>query len=44
MEKGNFGVLVGEIKDEIVTTPLEEVVNHPKELDRSLIELAKVLD
>ncbi|PKN90231.1 MAG: 6-phosphofructokinase [Chloroflexi bacterium HGW-Chloroflexi-7] len=44
MSKGNFGVLVGEIKDEIVTTPLEEVVNHPKELDRSLIDLAKILD
>lgn len=44
INKGNYGVLVGEIKDEIVTTPLEEVVSHPKELDRSLIELAKVLD
>lgn len=44
MVKSNYGVLVGEIKDEIVTTPLEEVVSHPKELDRSLIELAKVLD
>ncbi|MHB8088427.1 MAG: 6-phosphofructokinase [Anaerolineaceae bacterium] len=44
MSKENFGVLVGEIKDEIVTTPLEEVVNHPKELDRSLIDLAKILD
>lgn len=44
LDKGNYGVLVGEIKDEIVTTPLEEVVSHPKELDRSLIDLAKVLD
>jgi 6-phosphofructokinase 1 len=44
MDKGNFGVLVGEIKDEIVTTPLEEVVIHPKELDTKLIDLAKVLD
>jgi len=44
MAKGNYGVLVGEIKDEIATTPLEEVVNNPKELDRSLIDLAKVLD
>ncbi|MBA4385548.1 MAG: 6-phosphofructokinase [Anaerolinea sp.] len=44
MAKGNYGVLVGEIKDEIVATPLEEVVSHPKELDRSLIDLAKVLD
>ncbi|MBA3075698.1 MAG: 6-phosphofructokinase [Anaerolineae bacterium] len=44
MANGNYGVLVGEIKDEIVPTPLEEVVNHPKELDRSLIDLAKILD
>ncbi len=44
LAKGNFGVLVGEIKGEITTTPLEQVVNHPKELDRSLVELAKVLD
>lgn len=44
LAKGNYGVLVGEIKDEIVATPLEEVVSHPKELDRSLIDLAKILD
>jgi 6-phosphofructokinase 1 len=44
MDKGNYGVLVGEIKDEIVTTPLDVVVSNPKELDRSLIDLAKVLD
>ena len=44
LDKGNFGVLVGEIKGEIATTPLEQVVNHPKELDRSLVELAKILD
>ena len=44
MNKGNYGVLVGEIKDEIATTSLEEVVSHPKELDHSLIDLAKILD
>ncbi len=44
LEKGEFGVLMGEIKGEIVATPLEEVINHPKELDRSLIQLAKTLD
>lgn len=44
LDKGNYGVLVGEIKDEIVTTPLDVVVNNPKELDKSLIDLAKVLD
>lgn len=44
LDKGNFGVLVGEIKGEVTSTPLEEVVNHPKTLDKSLIDLAKVLD
>jgi 6-phosphofructokinase 1 len=44
MEKGNFGVLVGEIKDDIVATSLEEVVSHPKQIDKSLIDLAKILD
>jgi len=44
LAKGEFGVLMGEIKGEIAATPLEEVVGHPKELDRSLIELAKILD
>lgn len=42
--KGNFGVLVGEVKGEIVATPLEEVINHPKQLDMSYIDLARVLD
>jgi 6-phosphofructokinase 1 len=44
IEKGNFGTLVGEVKGEIVATPLEEVISHPKELDKSLIGLAKILD
>jgi len=44
LDKGNFGVLVGEIKGEVTSTPLEEVVSHPKTLDKSLIDLAKVLD
>ena len=44
LEKGEFGMLMGEIRGEIVATPLEEVINHPKELDRSLIQLAKTLD
>lgn len=44
LEKDNFGVLVGEIKGEIVATPLEEVINHPKVLDPSLLELARILD
>jgi 6-phosphofructokinase 1 len=41
---GNLGVLVGEIKGEIVSTPLEEVVNHPKPLDMALLQLAEILD
>jgi 6-phosphofructokinase 1 len=44
MVKGNFGVLVGEIKGEIVATPLADVVDHPKKLDSSLLDLAKELD
>jgi 6-phosphofructokinase 1 len=44
LEKGEYGVLMGEIKGEIVATPLEEVINHPKALDRALLDLAKILD
>jgi 6-phosphofructokinase 1 len=44
LAKGEFGTLVGEIKGEIVATPLEQVINHPKEIDRKLLDLAKVLD
>jgi 6-phosphofructokinase 1 len=42
--KGNFGVLVGVINGEIAVTPLEDVINHPKQLDMSYIDLAKLLD
>jgi 6-phosphofructokinase 1 len=42
--KGKFGVLVGEVKGEVVATPLEKVVANKKPLDAKLIELAKVLD
>lgn len=42
--KKNFGVLVGQIKGEIVTTPLEEVVVKKKPLDFSMLELQKSLD
>ena len=40
---GNFGVLVGQLKSEITTTPYSEVVGHKKELDAELFELARVL-
>jgi 6-phosphofructokinase 1 len=42
--KGNYGRLVGEVKGEIVSTLLEEVVNHPKPLDMNLLQLAEILD
>lgn len=41
---GNNGVLVGLLKNAIVPTPLEEVVNTKKQLDPKMIELAKLLD
>jgi 6-phosphofructokinase 1 len=39
-----YGVLVGLVKDEIITTPLSEVVAKKKQLDLKLLDLAKVLD
>ena len=40
---GNFGVLVGQIKSEITTTPLTDVVGHTKSIDPALFELAGIL-
>ena len=40
---GNFGVLCGQIKGEITTTPYDEVVSGTKPLDPALFELANVL-
>ncbi len=42
--RGEYGVLVGMVKSETKTTPLEEVVNNKKKIDLSLFELARVLD
>ena len=42
--KGNYGVLVGEVKGDIAVTPLEEVIDHPKPLDQAYLSLAKTLD
>ena len=42
--KGNYGVLVGEVKGDIAVTPLEEVIDHPKPLDQAYLALAKTLD
>ncbi|KPL84491.1 6-phosphofructokinase [Thermanaerothrix daxensis] len=44
IERGETGVLVGFIRGEVTTTPLEQVVNTKKPLDLRLFELAKVLD
>jgi 6-phosphofructokinase 1 len=44
MARGEFNVLTGSISSEIKYTSLEEVVNNKKEIDKSLVELAKILD
>jgi len=43
LARGEQGVLVGQIKGEIVTTPLSEVAGKRKPLDPRLFELARVL-
>jgi 6-phosphofructokinase 1 len=42
--KKEYGVLVGLIKGEVTTTPLEVVVKNKKKIDLNLFELARVLD
>ena len=43
LARGEHGVLVGQIKGEVVTTPLAEVAGRKKPIDPKLFELAKVL-
>lgn len=43
IDRGTFGVLTGQIKDEITLTPLSTVVTHKKALDPHLLDLARVL-
>jgi 6-phosphofructokinase 1 len=43
LAKGEHGVLMGLVKDEILSTPLAEVVTKKKKLDPYLMSLAKVL-
>jgi 6-phosphofructokinase 1 len=43
LAKGEHGILCGQIKGEMVATPLAEVVSRKKPLDTSLLELANVL-
>jgi 6-phosphofructokinase 1 len=42
-KRGASGVLVGQHRGEIVTTPLHEVVTTPRALDPTLLQLARVL-
>lgn len=43
LQREEYGVLIGLQKDEIVATPLSEVVSRQKPLDKSLFDLARVL-
>ena len=43
LERGEYGVLTGLKQDEIITTPLEEVINGKKVLRQELLELAGIL-
>ncbi len=43
LARGEEGVLVGQIKGEVVSTPLSEVAGKKKPLDPRLFELARVL-
>lgn len=43
LARGEHGVLVGLLRGEIATTPLDEVVANKKPIDLSLMELAKTL-
>jgi 6-phosphofructokinase 1 len=44
IDQGNYGTLVGEIKGDIVATPLEKVINTPKTLDMSLLDMLHMMD
>jgi len=41
--KGNTGILVGVHKNEVITTPLDQVVNSRKELDPWFLNAAEIL-
>ena len=44
LARGEHGILMGLIKDEIVATPLAEVVANKKQLDLGLLDLARALN
>jgi 6-phosphofructokinase 1 len=43
LARGQHGILVGVLKDEVAATPLADVVSRKKQLDLRLMELASVL-
>ena len=43
LARGESGVLVGLVRNEIVATPLVEIAGRTKPIDRDLLELARVL-
>ena len=44
LQEGNHGHIVGLIGNQIVLTPLEDVLAQRKELDLSLCELSKIME
>jgi len=44
LHRGESGVLIGMIKGEIVSTPLDNVVSNKKPIDLGLFDLQKILD
>ena len=44
IDRGEFGVLVGIKQNQIVTTPLADIVGKSKPLDEDLLRLFKILD
>ncbi len=44
LHEGNYGQIVGLIGNEIVLTPLEDLLTRRKELDLSLCELSKIME
>lgn len=44
LRRGEHGVLVGMVRSQVTTTPLNEVVGRQKPIDPELFELAKILD
>lgn len=44
LARGEYGVLVGYVKSQLVTTPLQEVIVKKKAIDMNLFELARILD